>query len=268
MPMNEKDAKSYDTDSGTTRLQGSLNDPGTSPLKKYQQINVGRGSWGSLLAYELYTMFLAPMPGAAGYVLRRLALKRLLGSMGDGVIVGRSVTIRHPGKIHLSRGVAVDDYAVLDAKGDNNQGIFLGDNVLVGRSTVLSCKDGDLHIGSNSNIAMSCFIQSARSVRIGSKVLFGAYCYVIGGGDHVSERTDIPVMDQGQVIRGIDIDDHVWLGAGVKVVDGVRIGRDAIIGAGSVVTRDVPEYSVAAGTPARVLRDRRTPPEAGVSHEG
>ncbi|MDZ7841470.1 MAG: acyltransferase [Gammaproteobacteria bacterium] len=260
MPNHDKEARSYDTDAGTTLLQGSLNDPDISALEKYQRINVGRSSWWSLVGYELYTMFLAPLPGAAGYVLRRMALKRLLGSMGKGVIVGRNVTIRHPGKIHLGAGVAVDDYAVLDAKGDNNQGIFVGENVMVGRSTVLSCKDGDLHIGDNTNIAMSCFIQSARTVTIGSKVLFGAYCYVIGGGDHVSERTDIPVMDQGQVIRGITIEDHTWLGADVKVVDGVRIGRDAIIGAGAVVNRDVPAWHIAAGIPARVLRDRRTTP--------
>ncbi len=126
---------------------------------------------------------------------------------------------------------------------------------------MLSCKDGDIRIGDNTNIAMSCFIQSGRTVTIGKKVLFGAYCYVIGGGDHASDRTDIPVMDQGQVIRGIDIEDHVWLGADAKVVDGVRIGRDAIIGAGAVVNRDVPAWSVAAGIPARVLRDRRAPPD-------
>lgn len=262
MTNQDEDTKRYDTDSGTTLLQGSLNDPGTSALKKYQRINVGRESWIALLAYELYTMFLAPLPGAAGYVLRKIALKRLLGSMGEGVIVGRNVTLRHPGKIHLGPGVAVDDYAVLDAKGDGNHGIFLGENVLVGRSTVLSCKDGDISIGDNTNIAMSCFIQSARTVTIGRKVLFGAYCYVIGGGDHASDRTDIPVMDQGQIIRGINIEDHVWLGADAKVVDGVRIGRDAIIGAGAVVNRDVPAWSIAAGVPARVLRDRRTPPEA------
>lgn len=255
--MTEKDQKSYDTDSGTTLLQGSLNDPGTSALDKYRRINVGSDSWASLLAYELYTTFIAPLPGAAGYVLRKLFLKRMLGSMGKGVIVGRSVTIRHPAKIHLADGVAVDDYAVLDAKGDDNKGIVLDDNVLVGRNVVLSCKDGDIHVGGNTNIAMGCFIQSARTVNVGRKVLFGAYCYVIGGGDHASDRTDIPVMDQGQIIRGIDIEDHVWLGADVKVVDGVRIGRDAIIGAGAVVAGDVPEYCVAAGVPARVLRDRR-----------
>lgn len=261
MPNHDDETRRYDTDSGTTLLQGSLNDPDTSALRKYQRINVGRTSWSSLLGYELYTMFLAPLPGAVGYVLRRMALKHLLGSMGRGVIVGRSVTIRHPAKVHLGAGVAVDDYAVLDAKGDNNRGIFLGDNVMVGRSTVLSCKDGDIRIGDNTNIAMSCFIQSGRTVTIGKKVLFGAYCYVIGGGDHASDRTDLPVMDQGQVIRGIDIEDHVWLGADTKVVDGVRIGRDAIIGAGAVVNRDVPAWSVAAGIPARVLRDRRASPD-------
>jgi len=257
--MNEKDPKTYDTDSGATLLQSSLNDPGTSALDKYRRINVGRGSWAALLTYELYTMLLAPMPGAAGYLLRKIALKRMLGHMGAGVIVGRNVTIRHPGKVHLSDGVAVDDYAVLDAKGDANEGICLGDNVLLGRSAVLSCKDGNIHIGSNTNIALGCFIQSAHRVNIGRKVLFGAYCYVIGGGDHISDRTDIPVMDQGQIIRGIEIGDHVWLGADVKVVDGVRIGPDAILGAGAVVTEDIPEFAIAAGIPARVLRDRRIP---------
>ncbi len=92
---------------------------------------------------------------------------------------------------------------------------------------------------------------------IGNKVLFGAYCYVIGGGDHVAERTDIPIMDQGQTIKGITIEDNVWLGADVKLTDGVTVGRDSILGAGAVVTQDVPEFNIAAGVPARIIRDRR-----------
>jgi serine acetyltransferase len=55
----------------------------------------------------------------------------------------------------------------------------------------------------------------------------------------------------------ISIGDNVWLGAHVVVADGVTIGRDAVIGAGAVVTADIPEYHVAAGVPARAMRDRR-----------
>jgi acetyltransferase-like isoleucine patch superfamily enzyme len=247
----------YDTDTGTTRLQGSLSDASTSSLVKYQTINTGTDSLLFLLAYELYTMLLAPLPGAVGYLLRKWVLKRMLADCGTGLIVGRNVTIRHPGKIRLGDNIAIDDYAVLDAKGKENQGISIGDNVMLGRGAVLSCKDGNISIGGNTNIAMGCIIQSGRQVSIGEKVLFGAYCYVVGGGDHRSTRVDIPIMDQGQTIKGITIGDHCWLGADVKVIDGVDIGRDAVLGAGAVVTRDVPDYAVAAGVPAEVLRDRR-----------
>jgi acetyltransferase-like isoleucine patch superfamily enzyme len=68
---------------------------------------------------------------------------------------------------------------------------------------------------------------------------------------------DVPVLDQGRTARGVDVGDHVWLGAHVVVTDGSRIGRDAIIGAASVVVGDVPEFAIAVGAPARVVRDRR-----------
>jgi len=247
----------YTTEDGKTRLQSTLTDKKISAFRKYQDINLGSNSVWALIKFEFYTLFIAPLPGAVGYVLRKWMLKHLLGVCGSGVIVGRNVTIRHPAKLHLGDRVIVDDYAVLDAKGETNKGIFIGNDVMIGRNTVLSCKDGDIHIGYNTNLAMSCFVQSAKIVRIGNKVLFGAYCYVIGGGDHISSRIDVPIMDQGQTISGIEIGNHCWFGADVKVMDGVRIGRDAILGTGAVVVKDVPKYTVAAGIPARVIRDRR-----------
>ncbi len=257
MTSNNTDNKQYNTSDGRTLLQGVIADRNTSALKKYQSINIGSSGLWDLIKYEMYTTLVAPLPGALGYWLRKALLKFLLGSIGSGVIVGRNVTIRHPRKIHLEDGVAIDDYSVLDAKGDENSGIFIGADSLIGRNTVLSCKNGDIYIGRGANIATMCFIQSARKVHIGNKVLFGAFCYVIGGGDHIADRTDMPIMDQGQTIRGITIEDNVWLGADVKVVDGVTVGRDSILGAGAVVTKDVPEFGVAAGVPAQLLRDRR-----------
>jgi len=250
-------SRQYDTGEGATRLQSALSDAGTSSLQKYRAINTGSDSLLFLVSYELYTMFIAPLPGALGYMLRKWILKRMFGGCGSGLIMGRNVTIRHPARISLGDNVAIDDYAVIDAKGETNLGIAIGDNVLLGRGAVLSCKDGNISIGDNSNIAMGCIIQSGRDVKIGKKVLFGAYCYVVGGGDHRSARIDIPIMDQGQTIRGISIGDHCWLGADVKVIDGVNIGRDAIVGAGAVVAEDVPDYAVVAGVPARFIRDRR-----------
>ena len=93
-------------------------------------------------------------------------------------------------------------------------------------------------------------------MRVGKKVLIAAYTYLVGG-DHLYDRVDIPVLDQGRTARGIDVGDHVWLGAHVVVTDGSRIGRDAIVGAGAVVVGEIPDFAIAVGTPAKVVRDRR-----------
>jgi acetyltransferase-like isoleucine patch superfamily enzyme len=250
-------AKEYDTGDGQTALQASMTTAKTSSLKKYQAIAVGTGGLWDLVKYELMVMIIAPLPGVLGFFLRKALYPYFLGAMGRNVVIGKGVTIRHPKKIRLGDGVMVDDYAVLDAKGETNRGIVIGANVLIGRNTALSCKDGDLSIGDNANIAANCLIQSGKYVRIGNNVLMAAYVYIVGGGGHRCSRTDLPIIQQGQIVRDVTIDDNVWIGADVTIMDGVTVGRDAIIGAGAVVTRDVPEFAIAAGVPARVLRDRR-----------
>ncbi len=241
---------------GKTALQSALTDKKTSALKKYQQVVVGRSGLMKLLLMELITLFITPLPGALGLLLRSKIYPLMFASVGRKVVFGRSMTIRHPHKIHIGDNTVIDDYAVLDAKGEDNRGIRIGSNVMVGRSTVLSCKNGDISIGDNTNIAMNCFVQSAGDVHIGDFVLFGAYCYVIGGGDHKIDRIDIPIISQGQVVRGIRIEENCWLGGGVLVQDGAAIGRDSILGSGAVVRGHIPAYSIAAGVPARVIRSR------------
>jgi len=257
MARPPQEAKEYDTEDGQTALQGSMTTAGTSALKKYQAIAVGTEGLWDLVKYELMVMIVAPLPGALGFFLRKALYPYLLGAMGRNVVIGKSVTIRHPRKIRLGDGVMIDDYAVLDAKGEANRGIVVGANVLIGRNTTLSCKDGDLSIGDNANIAANCLIQSGKDVRIGNNVLMAAYVYIVGGGGHRSSRTDVPIIQQGQIVRAVTIEDNVWVGADVTIMDEVTVGRDAIIGAGAVVTRDVPEFAIAAGVPARVVRDRR-----------
>ena len=239
-----------------TELQNTLTDPRRSAIAKYQDVMVGSSGKLRLMKYEILTSLIGAMPGAAGLLLRQKLYRTLLGKMGRGVALGRSITIRHPHKIHLGDNVVIDDYAVLDAKGAGNKGIVIGDNVIIGRNTVPSCKNGDIIIGNNTNIALNCFIQSAQRVVIGRNVLFAAYCYVIGGGNHATDRTDIPVIAQGQIVKGITVKDNCWIGAAVKILDGVTIERDCIIGAGAVVNKDLPKYTVAVGIPAKILRSR------------
>lgn len=248
--------RSKDEGTEKTALQAALTDEKKSALAKYQDLAIGSSSIATLIKYELLTTLVGPLPGALGLVLRKKLYKSLFGSVGRNVIFGKSITIRHPHKIHIGDNVIIDDYAVLDAKGNSNKGITIGNDVMIGRNTVISCKNGDVTIGNNTNIAMNCFIQSGKTVDIGKNVLFAPYSYVIGGGDHEITRTDVPIIAQGQIIRGITIDDNCWIGADVKVLDGVHIQNDAIIGAGAVVTKPVEAFGIALGVPAKVSRVR------------
>jgi acetyltransferase-like isoleucine patch superfamily enzyme len=240
-----------------TRLQSSLTDPKKSPLRKYQDLVIGMTGLGRLIKYEFLISALGPLPGAAGLVLRKKFYKPLFGRIGRNVVFGKSITLRHPHKISIGDNVVIDDYAVLDAKGENNEGIVIGDNVMIGRNSSISCKDGNIFIGNNANIATNCFIQSAADVMIGKNVLISAYCYIIGGGDHETERTDIPIIAQAQIVQGIRIEDNCLIGAGVMIQDGVTIKRDAIVGTGAVVRTDIQEFDVAVGVPARVVKKRK-----------
>jgi acetyltransferase-like isoleucine patch superfamily enzyme len=236
-------------------IQQAIRDPRRSALGKYQDLVVGSRSIARLLLHELVVTATSWVPGALGLVLRRLCYRWLLGAVGRNVTFGHGVVLRHPGKIRLGDDVVVDDLVVLDAKGETNRGITVGSGVFLGRGTILSCKDGDIVLGDHVNIGFYSEIFSGSSVTVGAYGLFAAYTYLVGGG-HEFDRSGVPVVEQGRQSKGIALGENVWLGAGVKVMDGVRIGRDVVIGAGGVVTEDLPDGVVAVGVPARVVRRR------------
>ena len=104
---------------------------------KYRDLVVGdRGMFG-LLKYELIIGLSSWTPGALGLWLRSKLYPLLLGHVGRSVTFGRGVVLRHPKKIFIADNVVVDDYCVLDAKGRDNRGIFIGDGVYIGRNTIL-----------------------------------------------------------------------------------------------------------------------------------
>lgn len=234
-------------------IQGAVS--GGSPLRAYQDLVVGSRSPGRLLLYELVMLTSAWVPGALGLLLRKLLYPLLLGGCGRGVVFGQGVVLRHPHKVRLGDRVTVDDLVVLDAKGSANRGITVGSGAFLGRGTILSCKDGDITLGDHANLGFHCEVFSGSTVTVGSHALFAAQVYLVGGG-HEFEDREAAVIDQPRTSRGIVLGDDVWLGTGAKVLDGVRIGSHAVVGANAVVTGDLPEAAIAAGVPARVLRRR------------
>ena len=240
----------------TYLIQEKLFDEGTSQIQKYQDIVVGKRGILSLFKYELIMLLSSWVPGALGLLLRSKLYPLLLGKVGRGVVFGTNVVIRHPHKVCLGNNVVIDDNCVLDAKGGDDNSITIGNGVFVGRNTILYCFDGDIVVGDNTTISFNCDVFSANLVKIGESVQMAAYTF-LNGGTHNFDRTDIPILKQERSGKGITVGDNVWVGAGAKVLDGIAIGKDAIVGAGSVVNHDVPDFAIVGGVPAKFIRSRR-----------
>ncbi|MGO4725317.1 MULTISPECIES: acyltransferase [unclassified Inquilinus] len=131
--------------------------------------------------------------------------------------------------------------------------LTLGDRCIIAAGVRVH---GELTAGDHCSLNLNA--SAIGTVRMGSWVRVAAGA-VLAGFDHVSEDPETPIGLQGVSSKGIEIGDDVWVGANAVVTDGVRIGSHCIIAAGAVVTRDVPDYALVGGNPARLIRDRRSP---------
>lgn len=182
-----------------------------------------------------------------------------LGHGAGPLFIGRGVTIRHGRRLHAGRGVLLEDGVFIDALGE--WGVRLGDQVTVGRgaaiksTSVLWSPGKGLVVGPRSAFGDYSHIGAAGGIVVGADVLCGPRVS-LHSENHRYEDPARPIREQGVRREGIEIEDNCWLGSGVIVLDGVRIGRGSVIAAGSVVTMSVPPGSIAAGVPARVIGKR------------
>lgn len=133
--------------------------------------------------------------------------------------------------------------------------IIIDKNTVIRKWVCLRPYGGKIKIGENCTINSFCHISGNGEVEIGNNVLIATQCVIVSA-NHNFDTIDVPISQQGETREKIVIEDNCWLGAGVKVLAGVTIHQGTVIGAGSVVTHDIPENSVAVGIPARVIRKR------------
>lgn len=132
----------------------------------------------------------------------------------------------------------------------------VGENVNIGRRVHFG-SGRNLYIGDRSNLGDYCTVPS--DLVMGDDVMMGPGCYFFNSFTHSVSRTDIPMIEQGiKVIpSSIEIGDDVWFGMEVMVMPGKKIGSHSIVGARSLVTKDVPQWSVVGGNPAKVIKYRK-----------
>lgn len=161
----------------------------------------------------------------------------LLASCGADCVFERDVLIFHPENVHLGR------------------------NVYVGHRTILKgYYKNEMRIGDETWIGQMCFLHSAGGITIGARVGIGVNVTILTS-QHKELGRAVPPLSSPVDVAPVVIEDEVNIGVGSIVLPGVRIGRGAKIGAGSVVTSDVAPYTIVAGAPARFLRERPTEPE-------
>lgn len=129
---------------------------------------------------------------------------------------------------------------------------YCGDNVNIEKGALF---ENHVSLGDNSGIGMRAQIEE--QVSIGKNVMMGPDCMIFTQ-NHEFKDTDKPMCEQGfSGIRPVIIGDDVWIGARVIILPGVHVGEGSVIGAGSVVTKDIAPYSVVGGNPAKLLRTRK-----------
>jgi len=128
---------------------------------------------------------------------------------------------------------------------------YSGKNINIQKGAIFG---PSLSIGDKSMVGINCVLGD--KVEIGSNVMMGPQCYIYTR-NHKHNKTDVPMIEQGyEEEKHVIIGNDVWIGSRVTILPGIHIGNGVIIGASSVVTHDIPDYVIAAGNPAKIVKKR------------
>lgn len=201
----------------------------------------------------LVTGILGAIPTPIGSLLRNLIYKLVLSRIGFMVQIKPDVRIVGAKQIEIGSRAQLSKGACLRSGGNS---IVLEDEVCLREGVFISS-----HKGFGGKIVIGKRTRVGRYVCIGGpgKVIIGKDCMIanhtsIHGANHLYGEPGKLISQQGLTCKGVVIEDNCWLGAGVRVLDGTTIGKGSVIGAGAVVTQDIPPYSLAVGVPAKVIK--------------
>jgi len=177
-------------------------------------------------------------------------------SAGANFGVGRQTRFLHPAGFVAGDYVSIGDFSYFNCL--SLRGVKLGNVSSLDRNVWLSCggredSTGFFEMGDHSYIGCNAVLGAGGGgIKIGHNVLIGQSVN-IHSEQHVFKDASVPIRLQGITHQGVVIEDDVWIGSKATILDGVTIGRGSVVGAGAVVTRSIPPYSIAVGVPAKVI---------------
>ena len=181
--------------------------------------------------------------------------REYLANIRGNPYISAKATIYHQ-DLQLKKKVFIDDYTIIYQNKDGGA-VNIGNNTQIFRHTIIETGQGGyFHMDDLSSIHPRCQINAyLAGIEIGKRVMIAANCSFYSYDHGISAGTPIcnqPITSKGPII----IKDDAWIGTGSIILSGVTIGEGAIVGAGSVVTRDVPPDGIVAGNPAKLVKKR------------
>ena len=238
-------------------IRSILKNTKQSAFSKYKYMVVGDKSLFHFMIYELFLLFIAPLPGGFGILLRQKLYPLIFKSVGKNVIIAKNCEFRYPLNITIGNNIVIDDNVLIDARGAHAEGVVLEDGVIVNKNTTIKAKKGNIIIRSKTTIGANSSLISWDGLEIGEGCFIAPACYFSPSQFDVNDVSS-PFLEKDAFCRGpIVIEDNVWVATRVTILDSVRIGRDSIISAGSIVSKNVPVRSVVQGNPGKVIFTRR-----------
>ena len=188
---------------------------------------------------------------------RKVAAKHyfgaILGSINGPYQIDLGVEIRNPHKVKVGSNAVIKRGTILNGRSTKERfGLTFGPETYIKEYCYLDSYGGFIEISGPCAIGQFCTFHGGGGLRIGRFVMFGAHCYVIAS-NHVFANLELPYILQGDRAKGITIEDNVWVGGGSILLDGITIGRNSVIGAGAIVTKDVPANSIYTDRAPRLI---------------
>ncbi|WP_128548358.1 acyltransferase [Larkinella soli] len=181
-------------------------------------------------------------------------------SKGWLLLVGKNALIRQSNYLSVGKEFIAEDHCEINCL--SKRGIVFGDRVTIGKYALIrptGMYGGEigegLKVGNNSNIGPFAYIGCSGYIEIGNNVMISPRVSIYAENHNFSSILE-PMKDQGVTRQFVIIEDDCWITANSVILAGVRIGRGSIVAAGSVVTKDVPPYSIVGGVPAKVIGNR------------
>jgi acetyltransferase-like isoleucine patch superfamily enzyme len=192
-------------------------------------------------------------------IIRGVFLKLFLKKSRGLLFIGKNVSVKHSYLLSAGKNLILEDNVYINALSFN--GIKIGDQVSIARDSILICtgiishKGTGITIGDRTGINARAYLAGQGGISIGDDVIIGPNVQIFSENHDFSDL-EIKIKNQGFSRQAVTIGNNCWLGSNVIILAGVTIGDGCVIAAGSVVTKSMPQNTIIAGVPAKVIKSR------------